>query len=250
MANKKWMILIALLLAFACVLCSCTNGKNNDENKEEETTAGNEKICHKHLYLKSWECALCHHKINTSFGIAHEASLDPSVRCAIVKGMGICTDSDIVIEHTYSGYPVIGIGNGAFYRCKNIRSVMIPDTVVTIGDRAFENCFGMEAITIPDSVVAIGESAFSSCHNLTTITIFEGTGTSNGMLFIGKNAFSNCSNLSTVYYSGTPTTWENIQISEGNSDFENANRYFYSETQPTNVLYKCWHYVNGVPTPW
>ena len=35
---------------------------------------------------------------------------------------------------------VTSIGNGAFYDCSSLRSVVIPDSVTSIGERAFEDC--------------------------------------------------------------------------------------------------------------
>jgi hypothetical protein len=34
-----------------------------------------------------------------------------------------------------------------------------------------------------------------------------------------------------------------------NIELENAPRYYYSETEPTEPG-NYWHYVDGVPTPW
>ncbi len=63
----------------------------------------------------------------------------------------------------------VGIGDDAFYNCKGLTSVTIPDSVTSIGSDAFRNCTGLTSITIPDSVTSIGGEAFYNCTGLTEI---------------------------------------------------------------------------------
>ena len=84
-----------------------------------------------------------------------------------VAGIGTCTDADIVIPDTYSGLPVIGIADKAFYGCGSLTSIIIPDSVTSIGAGAFDGCTGLTGITIPDSVVNFGDEAFPWCEGLT-----------------------------------------------------------------------------------
>ncbi len=66
---------------------------------------------------------------------------------------------------------------------------------------------------------------------------------------IENNAFYGCSSLKTVYYGVTASDWATISIDSSNSYLTNANRYSYSETQPTTTG-NFWHYVDGMPTKW
>lgn len=52
------------------------------------------------------------------------------------------------------------IADEAFYECKYLSSVILPETVERIGESAFSLCEGLKNITIPASVVYIGRFAF------------------------------------------------------------------------------------------
>ena len=161
---------------------------------------------------------------------------------------------------------VTTIGSNAFYNCIYLTSITIPDGVTSIGDYAFHYCYKLTGITIPDSVKNIGSSAFSGCSGLTSFTIPKGitrieAGTffdcekitsiniPDGVRSIGKNAFYgceslssitvsygvrnindyaffNCSSLTEVYYLGSESEWNNIQIGNYNRDLEESNIHF------------------------
>lgn len=57
---------------------------------------------------------------------------------------------------------VTSIGDYAFYKCSNLKSVIIPNNVTSIGFSAFENCISLTSVVIPDNEISIGYGAFES----------------------------------------------------------------------------------------
>jgi hypothetical protein len=68
-------------------------------------------------------------------------------------------------------YTVTAIGDEAFYNCKELTGVSIPETVISFGENAFENCEKLAKLTIPKSVATIGKSAFYNCISLTEFIV-------------------------------------------------------------------------------
>ena len=113
------------------------------------------------------------------------------------KKTGTITDCDSSvtkanIPHTIKGVTVTSIGEEAFYNCRSLTSVTIPDGVTSIGEDAFWNCTSLTSVTIPDSVTSIGDWAFSGCKSLTSVTIPD------SVTSIGEYTFSQCTSLTSV----------------------------------------------------
>ena len=105
------------------------------------------------------------------------------------------------------GNGVTSIGHSAFYGCKGLTSITIPDSVTSIGEYAFYECTGLTSATIGNSVTSIGRMAFYGCTGLTNITIPD------SVTSIDDYAFSGCSSLTSITIPDSVT-------SIGNSAFE------------------------------
>ena len=121
----------------------------------------------------------------------------------------------------------LGITGYAFYECRGLKRIIIPDSVTSIGEDAFKNCSSLTSVTIGNGVKSIGESAFSGCTGLTSITIPNSV-TSIGIYafygckgltsvtipdsvtYIGRSAFADCTGLTSITFNGTIAQWKAI----------------------------------------
>ena len=90
-------------------------------------------------------------------------------------------------------YRVTSIGRRAFYKCGGIKSVVLPNSIMTINRSAFEDCSSLTSVSLGDGLTYIGGSAFEDCVMLPSITI------PNSVTSIALNAFKNCPGLKSVY---------------------------------------------------
>ncbi|MBQ9714314.1 MAG: leucine-rich repeat domain-containing protein [Clostridia bacterium] len=112
------------------------------------------------------------------------------------------TATEVVIPARYQGKPVTSIGVSAFYDCRSLTEVIIPNSVTTIGQGAFYGCSSLTEIIIPDSVTSIGSSAFCGCDSLTEIIIPD------GVTKISAYAFYDCSSLTKIVIPNSVTAIE------------------------------------------
>ena len=93
------------------------------------------------------------------------------------------TSTTLIIPSLINNKEVSSIGYRAFYGCKNLINIVIPNGVKTIGNEAFFDCTKLNRVTIPNTVKTIGTEAFYNCSSLKTVTIPE------SVVSIGDHAF-------------------------------------------------------------
>jgi hypothetical protein len=126
---------------------------------------------------KSMTCTICGFQkeeaipVIVSHGLSYSVNKD-GITCTI-KGLGTCTDTNIIIPHTIDGYRVVAIADAAFGQASHIVEIVIPDTVLSIGSLAFRGC-AISEIVIPDSVTEIGTNIFLECGQLERIVLGSG----------------------------------------------------------------------------
>ena len=108
--------------------------------------------------------------------------------------------------HEKSGdYTVTAIGDKAFYDCRGLTSVTIPQSVTSIGDRAFDECIHLKTLSfgensfgenIETNIKTIGNYAFFHCNNLESVTIPQ------SVTSIGREAFRFCNKMESLAING------------------------------------------------
>lgn len=108
-----------------------------------------------------------------------------------------CNTDNIKIPDT-----VITIQTMAFSH-NQLKSIEIPNGVMTISYSAFWQCSNLQKIVLPDTITTIQSTAFAYCPNLTYVEL------SSNVDFIGEAAFKDDTKLSSVYFRGdVPTTYK------------------------------------------
>lgn len=102
-------------------------------------------------------------------------------------------------------YAVSAIETGAFFECKNVKTVVLPNTIETIGNSAFQDCIRLESIIIPDGVTTIEDYAFWGCSGATSVVIPP------SVRSFGSGVFYECEKLSSVHISDMEA-WFNISF--------------------------------------
>ena len=143
----------------------------------------------------------------------------------IIKGIKYCLDEetmtaaviakrngyegDIIIPETVvsnrASYLVTSIGENAFFSCKSLTSITLPNSIKSIGMGSFTYCESLTSITIPDSVKVIANMAFYRCSSLTEITL------PNSVKSLGYEVFENCISLEAITYNGTRDKWKKVK---------------------------------------
>ncbi len=95
----------------------------------------------------------------------------------------------------------------AFYNCKTLKSVELPESVEAIGVFAFYGCSNLENFTFTSKLNTIGNNAFENCLKFTNVDL---TNVNN----VGSFAFSN-SGVKTLKTSQSLSSW-------GNCVFQNS----------------------------
>ncbi len=118
-------------------------------------------------------------------------------RCSLKDGeiqIKMCLEpvsGELVIPSTIEGYPVTSIGYAAFTSCKDLVSVVFPDSIKSI-----EGCFSwlqnLESVQFGSGLETIGEYSFTNCRKLTSVVFPE------SLTYIGENAFQGCESIKSI----------------------------------------------------
>ena len=106
------------------------------------------------------------------------------------------------------------IGEKAFYYCRNLTSVIIPNTVTYIGSQAFYACNKLTSANLPSSVLTINQYAFGFCYALQSVTIPAAT------TYIHYDAYYYCYGLTQISVDENNTVYDSRNNSNAIIDTE------------------------------
>ena len=95
---------------------------------------------------------------------------DAGVEYAVITGYN-GGSSALAIPSEIDGYEVREIGKNAFYNDDNIRSVVIPSSVIEIGVQAFSGCDALSNVQLSSNLQKLNYSSFGNCPSLKEIHI-------------------------------------------------------------------------------
>jgi len=65
----------------------------------------------------------------------------------------------------------MSIGDGAFYSCEDLETIILPEGLTSIGEKVFYKCNSLASVTLPASLTSIHERAFSDHIDCTAIVV-------------------------------------------------------------------------------
>lgn len=193
-------------------LTGCSIGEDAGRNGEFVNPYRADMGCAYHL-PENGICSVCSVAVEESQGLEFVLHEDGSSYVCV--GIGTCMDTQILVPAQYEGKPVSAIGDRAFEECDKIKSVVLPDSIISIGEEAFKSCRKCEHFQIPDTVESIGIGVFKHCTQMKEFRIppsirvvpegmFEGCFRLRKIFMadtvaeIGSRAFYNCQSLERI----------------------------------------------------
>ena len=99
------------------------------------------------------------------------------------------TSPCVAVPAVYEGMPVVAVGEGAFYECKTLVSVTLPESVTLIGALAFQGCENLEHLHLAEGLECVGRGAFYRCEALKDVYLPD------TLTEIEPEAFGHCKSL-------------------------------------------------------
>ena len=109
--------------------------------------------------------------------------------------------SVLTVPDTVDGQAVTTLASGCFRNCRELTTVILPETLTVIGPEAFSGCSGLRGLYLPDGMRSIGENAFAGCIAMEAICI-PATVTA-----IAEGTFNDCASLLYINYGGGFQSW-------------------------------------------
>lgn len=125
-------------------------------------------------------------------GLTYEpiSSTEASLISASTNVINVIVPNQVTNES--KTYNVVSLAEKAFYKCQEMSSISLPNTIKIIGKEVFRGCSSLKTITIPEGITEIREGTFRRCESLESIIIPESVSS------IDERAFMECYSLTSV----------------------------------------------------
>nr|DAQ08028.1 MAG TPA: leucine-rich repeat protein [Caudoviricetes sp.] len=108
------------------------------------------------------------------------------------------------------GSGVTSFADAAFYRCYNLASITIPNSIGDIGESAFTFCSALASLTLPSGITTV-RGICSDCGSLVSVAM------PNGATSIERYAFQRCYSLKSITFPDSVATIGSGIFSNDNS---------------------------------
>ena len=124
---------------------------------------------------------------------------------------------------TYNGrtLKVARLSRDAFYNCKSLTEVVMPNTIKEIGNDCFYNCTSLVKADLPESIETVREGAFSYTK-ISSVVLPE------SLSYLGQQAFSCCELLETV----------TVKCAPSHRVYSNLHGVFYKSENIKEVIFE------------
>ncbi len=288
--EKRLLFLLALSIAFSCTACGGTEEIESSSSQDIESSSSKKTVCEHLLWSTPEEkaptctesgwfggavCEDCGEIFEPQEEIPAQGHVWLEGVCEVcgmdapigeeggglvfaenedggytVTGIGYYSNPHVVVPAAYKGKPVTRIGYGAFYDCKSMESVELPQTLTYLGGYAFGACSNLTEITVPEGVASIGDYAFQDCRKLERVTLQEGVesiGDSafrmsgvkeivipSTLVYVEEDAFDNC--LVESVYIADLSAWCEITFENQYAQPMSASSLYLNGVQVTEIV--------------
>lgn len=186
--KKKLMIVFAIMVLGMSLLMSC----GDKESGNAESNSGN--------LIKSVSAV---EESEENSEISYEYDVQEDGTLSLKRLYSNDAYSKISVPSEIDGNTVSKVNGSLFKNDKEVKKVVLPQTVTEIGKETFYFTSNMEELVINGAIETIGEDAIYGCSSLKTLTFKDGLKT------IEKNGIGQCEKLTDVYL---PSTVESVDV--------------------------------------
>ena len=165
----------------------CADKQKSYINRKNETRL----IAIYNVYTTSAETKILYTNLNIS-----ALKIDDDKYFKYICSYKFNTAGDHIIKFSYGNHN--NMDSNQFKNCKELKKVILSNTISIINASAFDGCSALTSITIPDSVTSIGNYAFYGCSSLTSVTIPDSVTLISGYAFYGCTLLASVTVLATT----------------------------------------------------